>query len=78
MNLDDSERVVGKPETGNLTTNPSIDRPSGNRTLRRVEERKWVYFFNSAGQFCTSVTGSVPSFRFPLLIRNFFPSAVTS
>jgi hypothetical protein len=36
------------------------------------------YFFNSAGQFCTIVRGSVPSFRFPLLMRNFFPSAVTS
>lgn len=36
------------------------------------------YFFNSAGQLSTSVKGSLPSFRFPLLSRNFFPSAVTS
>jgi hypothetical protein len=36
------------------------------------------YFFNCAGQFCTSVNGSLPSFRFPLLMRNFLPSALTS
>ena len=29
-------------------------------------------------QFCTGVRGSVPSFRFPLLMRNFFPSTDTS
>ena len=55
-------------------SSPSLEE-SDNSTSRGKEAG---YFFNSAGQFCTSVRGSVPSFRFPLLMRNFFPSAVTS
>jgi hypothetical protein len=57
-----------------LFCSPSL-RQSDTSTSRRKEVG---YFFNSAGQFCTSVTGSVPSFRLPLLMRNFLPSAVTS
>jgi hypothetical protein len=37
-----------------------------------------TYFFKSAVQFVTTVMGSVPPFTLPLLIRNFFPSAVTT
>jgi hypothetical protein len=37
-----------------------------------------AYLFNTAGQFSTSVIGSVPSFKSPLFTMNFFPSAVTS
>jgi hypothetical protein len=37
-----------------------------------------AHFFNSAGQLSTRVTGSLPSFGFPLLTRNLLPSLVTS
>jgi hypothetical protein len=35
------------------------------------------YFLISAGQFCTRVKGWFSSFTSPVLMRNFWPSAVT-
>lgn len=69
-----SETEDGKLKISSATFSLLVSQAMRTPTSRQKEA---AYFFNSAVQFCTSVTGSVPSFT-PLLMRNFFPSAVTS
>jgi len=64
-----------KSQPAEVTIGLPVIRESYTSTKR---ENEAGYFLNSDGQFCTSVSGSERSFKLPLLMRNFFPSAVTS